>query len=466
MGTAKTIITPAAVTGTNAGAPQRVVILGAAGRDFHNFNVYFRDNPNYVVVAFTATQIPNIAGRQYPPTLAGPRYPHGIPIVSESELASLIATQQVDLAHFAYSDVSYKQVMQVGAKAMAAGAGYLWLSPRQTMLKARVPVIAVCASRTGAGKSQTSRRLAQLLQTMQQRVVIVRHPMPYGDLAAQAVQRFATLDDLDRYQVTIEEREDYEPHLQAGFVVYAGVDYERILRQAEQEADLIIWDGGNNDWPFFAPDLWLTVVDPHRADHALRYYPGEINVRLADVIVINKIDTASFEQVEATRRIAHDLNPTARIVDAASPVTVEDGEAIRGKRVLVVEDGPTITHGEMAYGAGWVAATRNGAAEIVDPRPYITGALAATFAKYPQIGPVLPAMGYGPAQIADLAATIAAVPADLVLVATPIDLRQVIALTKPTQRVRYELQEIGEPTLMTILRQFLAERGKLKEQTS
>jgi len=436
------------------------VILGAAGRDFHNFNVYFRDNPRYTVVAFTATQIPNIADRRYPPALAGPRYPQGIPIVSESELAHLIEAQQVDLAHFAYSDVRYEQVMHVGATAMAAGAGYLWLSPRQTMLKAKAPVIAVCASRTGAGKSQTSRRLAQILKTMQQRVVIVRHPMPYGDLAAQAVQRFATLDDLDRYQVTIEEREDYEPHIQAGFVVYAGVDYERILRQAEQEADILIWDGGNNDWPFFAPDLWLTVVDPHRADHALHYYPGEINVRMADVIVINKIDTASFEQIEATRRIARELNPTARVVDAASPVTVEDGEAIRGKRVLVVEDGPTITHGEMAYGAGWVAATRNGAAEIIDPRPYLASALTATFAQYPQIGPVLPAMGYGAAQIADLAATIAAVPADLVLVATPIDLRRVIALTKPAQRVRYELQEIGEPTLTTILRQFLAERGK------
>ena len=460
MDTPKIIATSAGVAGATAGLLQRVVILGAAGRDFHNFNVYFRDNPHYVVVAFTATQIPNIAGRRYPPVLAGPRYPQGIPIVHESELAHLIATEQVDLAHFAYSDVRYEQVMHIGAKAMAAGAGYLWLSPRQTMLKAKVPVIAVCASRTGAGKSQTSRRLAQILKNMQQRVVIVRHPMPYGDLAAQAVQRFATLDDLDRYQVTIEEREDYEPHIQAGFVVYAGVDYERILRQAEEEADIIIWDGGNNDWPFFAPHLWLTVVDPHRADHALHYHPGEINVRMADVIVINKIDTASFEQIEATRRIAYALNPTARIVDAASPVTVEDGEAIRGKRVLVVEDGPTITHGEMAYGAGWVAATRHGAAAIVDPRPYLTGALAATFATYPQIGPVLPAMGYGAAQIADLAATIAAVPADLVLVATPIDLRRVLTLTKPAQRVRYELQEIGEPTLTTILRQFLAERGK------
>lgn len=435
---------------------QRVLILGAAGRDFHTFNIYFRDNPQYLVIAFTATQIPNIEGRHYPPELAGPRYPQGIPIVRESELADLIQAQDIDLAVFAYSDVSYEQVMHIGAQAMAAGAGYLWLSPRQTMLKAAVPVIAVCASRTGAGKSQTSRRIAQLLHGMNKRVVVVRHPMPYGDLRAQAVQRFAGLDDLDRYGVTIEEREDYEPHIQAGFVVYAGVDYERILRQAEQEAELIIWDGGNNDWPFFAPDLWITVVDPHRADHALHYYPGEINVRMADVIVINKIDTASFDQIETARRIARALNPPARFVDAASPVTVEEAASIRGKRVLVVEDGPTITHGEMPYGAGWVAATRNGAAEIVDPRPYATGALAATFAKYSQIGPVLPAMGYGAAQMADLAATIQAVPADLVLVATPIDLRRVIPLEKPALRVRYELQEIGEPTLMTVLRQFLA----------
>ncbi len=435
---------------------QRVLILGAAGRDFHNFNVYFRDNPTYDVVAFTATQIPNIEGRRYPAELAGSRCPQGIPIASESELTDLIKTQQVDLAVFAYSDVSYAHVMQVGARAMAAGASYLWLSPRQTMLKANVPVIAVCATRTGAGKSQTSRRIAQILQTMNKRVVVVRHPMPYGDLHAQAVQRFATLADLDRAQVTVEEREDYEPHIEAGFVVYAGVDYARILRQAEQEAAIIIWDGGNNDWPFFAPDLWITVVDPHRADHATHYYPGEINVRMADVIVINKVDTASFEQIEASRRIAWELNPQARVVDAASPVTVAAGESIRGKRVLVIEDGPTITHGEMAYGAGWVAAVRHGAAEIVDPRPYATGSLVATFAKYPKIGPVLPAMGYGPAQIADLAATIQAVPADLVLVATPIDLRRVLKLDKPARRVRYELQEIGEPTLTTILYQFLA----------
>lgn len=434
---------------------QRVLILGAAGRDFHNFNVYFRDNPNYEVVAFTATQIPNIEGRRYPAELAGSRYPQGIPIENESELADLIMARHVDLVVFAYSDVSYEHVMQVGARAMAAGASYLWLSPRQTMLKANVPVIAVCATRTGAGKSQTSRRIAQILQAMNKRVVVVRHPMPYGDLRDQAVQRFATLADLDRYQVTIEEREDYEPHLQAGFVVYAGVDYARILRQAEQEAEIIIWDGGNNDWPFFAPDLWITVVDPHRADHATRYYPSEINVRMADVIVINKIDTASFEQIEATRRIAWELNPQARVVDAASPVSVDAGESIRGKRVLVVEDGPTITHGEMAYGAGWVAAVRHGAAEIVDPRPYASGSLVATFAKHPKIGPVLPAMGYGSAQIADLAATIQAVPADLVLVATPIDLRRAIELDKPALRVRYELQEIGEPTLTTILRQFL-----------
>lgn len=437
------------------GARQRVLILGAAGRDFHNFNVYFRDNPSYAVVAFTATQIPNITGRRYPPELAGAHYPDGIPIEDEVNLAALIQQYQVDLVAFCYSDVTYNHVMGVAARALVAGANYLLLGPRQTMLKSTLPVIAVCASRTGAGKSQTSRRLAQISRKLGRRVVIVRHPMPYGNLKEQAVQRFATLDDLDRYQVTIEEREDYEPHLEAGFVAYAGVDYAAILAQAEQEADIILWDGGNNDWAFFAPDLLITVVDPHRADHATRYYPGEINVRMANVIVINKVDTASFEQIEMARRLARELNPTAQFVDAASPVLVENGEQIRGKRILVVEDGPTLTHGEMAYGAGWVAAQRYGAAEIVDPRPYTVGTLATTFARYPQVGPVLPAMGYGAAQIADLAATIHNTPADLVLIATPMDLRRLLHLEKPALRVRYELQEIGEPTLEMILQAWL-----------
>lgn len=433
---------------------QRVVILGAAGRDFHNFNVFFRHNPEFEVVAFTATQIPNIEGRRYPPELAGPSYPQGIPIESERDLERIVGAQRVDLAVFCYSDVPYEHVMRVGARALAAGANYLMLSPAQTMLSASKPVVAVCASRTGAGKSQTSRRVVSILRSMGKRVVAVRHPMPYGDLAAQAVQRFASLADLDAHRVTIEEREEYEPHLQAGCVVYAGVDYERILRQAEREADVIIWDGGNNDAPFYRPDLLITVVDPHRADHMVRYYPGEINVIQAQVIVINKVDTASFEQVEATRQMTAALNPQAIVIDAASPIFVEQGEMMRGKRVLVIEDGPTLTHGEMAYGAGWVAARRFGAAEIVDPRPYAVGSLKETFARWSTTGAVLPAMGYGDAQVQELAATIRNTPADLALIATPIDLRHLIDFDRPALRVRYELQEIGEPTLEQVLQRF------------
>lgn len=434
---------------------QRVVILGAAGRDFHNFNVYFRNHPSFHVVAFTATQIPNIDGRRYPPELAGPAYPDGIPIVSEQELEQVVRDQQVDVAIFSYSDVTYEHVMRTGIRAMSAGANYMMLSPHQTMLVSTKPVVAVCASRTGAGKSQTSRRVVGVLRGQGKRVVAVRHPMPYGDLVKQAVQRFATMDDLDSHNVTIEEREEYEPHIQAGCVVYAGVDYEHILRQAEQEADVIIWDGGNNDGPFYRPDLLVTVVDPHRADHAIHYYPGELNVRLADVIVINKEDTASFEQIELVRKVATALNPTAVMIDAVSPISVENGELVRGKRVLVIEDGPTLTHGEMAYGAGWVAARRYGAAEIINPRPYAVGTLAATFAKWPTTGAVLPAMGYGEAQVADLQATIRNTPADVVLIATPIDLRHLIEFDRPALRVRYELQEIGQPTLDQVLRGFV-----------
>ncbi|UCF41224.1 MAG: GTPase [Gemmatimonadota bacterium] len=438
---------------------QRVVILGAAGRDFHNFNVHFRDNPDYEVVAFTATQIPDIEGRHYPPELAGSRYPQGIPIEPEEELDRLIQEQNVDLAVFSYSDVTHEHVMHVGSQAMAAGANYLLLGPRQTMLQARVPVVAVCAARTGAGKSQTSRRVAAILRETGKRVVVVRHPMPYGDLTAQAVQRFATFEDLDAHDVTIEEREEYEPHLRAGSVVYAGVDYERILRRAEQEADIVIWDGGNNDMPFYAPDLFIVVVDPLRPDHARRYHPGEINVRMADVVVVNKIGSASLENIEITRRVTAELNPTAMVIEAASPIFVDDGDAIRGKSVLVVEDGPTLTHGEMAYGAGWVAARRYGAAAIVDPRPYAVGSIRETFEKYPTTGNVLPAMGYGDAQMADLAETIRNAEADLVLVATPIDLRRLIELDKPALRVHYELQVIGEPTLQDVLTQFLQTVG-------
>ena len=434
---------------------QRVVILGAAGRDFHNFNTYFRDNPDFEVVAFTATQIPDIDGRRYPPELAGSSYPDGIPIEEEAGMERLIRDQKVDIAVFSYSDVSHEQVMHVGSRAMAAGADYMLLGPRHTMLDSKVPVVAVCAARTGAGKSQTSRRVAGILREMGKRVVAVRHPMPYGDLTKQAVQRFADFEDLDKHEVTIEEREEYEPHLRAGSVVYAGVDYERILRQAEQEADVVIWDGGNNDMPFYTPDLLIVVVDPHRPDHAARYHPGEVNVRMADVVVINKVGTAGLEGIETARRITMELNPDATIIEAASPIFVEDGAYIRGKRVLVIEDGPTVTHGEMPYGAGWVAARRYGAAEIVDPRPFAVGSIRDTFEKYPTTGPVLPAMGYGAKQTAELAETINTAPVDLVVVATPIDLRSLIEIDKPAVRVRYELQEIGEPTLADVLSKFV-----------
>lgn len=430
---------------------QRVLILGAAGRDFHNFNVYFRDNADYEVVAFTATQIPNIDDRRYPAELAGKRYPSGIPIESESELARLIGELEVDIAVFSYSDVPHERVMNIGSLVSAAGADFMLLGASRTMVKSKVSVVAVCAVRTGCGKSQTSRRVAAVLQALGKRVVLVRHPMPYGDLVKQAVQRFETYEDLEKHDVTIEEREEYEPHIAAGCVVYAGVDYERILREAEKEADIVIWDGGNNDTAFYVPDLLITVVDPHRADHALRYHPGETNVRMADVLVINKIDTADLEDVETARDIARKLNPKATIVEAASPLYVEDGSKILGKRVLVVEDGPTLTHGDMAYGAAWVAARKYGAAEIVDPRPYAVGSIKDTFEKYPTTGDVLPAMGYGEEQTRELAETIDKTPADLVLIGSPIDLRRLIEIKKPAQRVRYELQEIGEPTLETLL---------------
>jgi predicted GTPase len=435
---------------------RRVVILGAAGRDFHNFNVCFRDDPAYAVVAFTATQIPNIAGRVYPPALAGDQYPQGIPIEPEAKLERLVREQQVDTVVFSYSDVSYDHVMQVGARAMAAGADYWLLGPRQTMLRAEKPVVAVCAARTGAGKSQTSRRVVEILRAAGQRAIVVRHPMPYGDLARQAVQRFATPEDLDRAQVTVEEREEYELHIQAGTIVYAGIDYAAILEAAQAEADVLVWDGGNNDLPFFAPDLHITVVDPQRGDQADRYYPGEINLRMAHAVIVNKIDTAAWEAVERVYEKIWALNPTATVISAASPFFVEDPASIRGQRVLVVEDGPTLTHGDMAYGAGWLAARRYGATEVIDPRPYAVGALAQTYASYPHMGAILPAMGYGEDQLADLAATIRRTPADLVLIATPVDLRRLIEFPQPAQRVSYALQEIGEPTLQDVLSNFLA----------
>ncbi len=431
--------------------PIRTIIMGAAGRDFHNFNVYFRNNPDYEVVAFTATQIPDIEGRTYPPQLAGERYPNGIPIYSETELIRLIHEKQVDQVVFAYSDVPHEYVMHKASMALAAGADFRLMGLKSTQLASSKPVVSVCAVRTGSGKSQTSRKVARLLRAMGYRVAAIRHPMPYGDLTQQIVQRYAQYSDLDKYNCTIEEREEYEPHLEQGVIVYAGVDYERILRQAEQEVDIILWDGGNNDFPFYRSDYRIVVADPHRPGHELTYHPGETNARNADVFVINKVDSASAENVILVREHLRELNPSAVVIEAASPLFVDDPAAIRGKRVLVVEDGPTLTHGEMAYGAGWLAARRYGAAEIVDPRPYAIGSINATFAKYPNTGAVLPAMGYGAKQMQELEDTINAADADLVLIGTPIDLNRLIRINKPSQRVRYELQEIGRPTLEDLL---------------
>lgn len=429
----------------------KVIIMGAAGRDFHNFNVYFRGNPAYEVVAFTATQIPNIEDRIYPPELTGDSYPEGVPIYPESELNRLVTELDVDQVVFAYSDVSHAYVMDKAAQILAAGADFRLLGPKATLLESSLPVISICAVRTGAGKSQTSRRIADILRGQGKRVVTVRHPMPYGTLADQICQRFSSYEDLDRHNTTIEEREEYEPHIDRGGVVYAGVDFGVILREAEKEADVILWDGGNNDLPFYKPDLHIVVVDPHRPGHELTYYPGQANARMADVIVINKIDTADFENISTVRRNIRSINPTAVMVEAASPITVEDPKAIRGKKVLVVEDGPTLTHGGMSYGAGTVAAKRLGAAELVDPRPYAVGSIKEMFEKYPTIGPVLPAMGYDPRQVKELEKTINATPCDLVMVATPIDLRRVVQISKPCDRVRYDLQEIGQPTLADLL---------------
>jgi len=441
------------------GAARTVIILGAAGRDFHDFNVVYRADPRYRVLAFTAAQIPDIEGRRYPPELAGPLYPEGIPIVAEDDLERTVAeVGGVDEVVFAYSDVPHLHVMHEASRALAAGADYVLLGPRSTMLKSSRPVVAIGAVRTGAGKSQTTRHVATLLKELGRRVVVVRHPMPYGDLRAQVRQRYATHADLDRHEVTIEEREEYEPHLERGHVVYAGVDYEQILRAAEGEADVVLWDGGNNDFPFFRPDLFIVVVDPLRAGHETSYHPGETNLRLADVLVVNKVDSASEEQLATVRQSIERANPRATRIMARSLVTVEDPAAVRGKRVVVVEDGPTLTHGEMSYGAGVVAAQRFGASEIVDPRPYAVGSIRDTFARWPHLDRLIPAMGYGERQVAELEETINAVPADLVLVGTPIDLRRVMHLDKPSLRVRYELDEIGEPNLRGILERFVADR--------
>jgi len=426
--------------------------MGAAGRDFHNFNVFFRDNKAYDVVAFTATQIPNIEGRRYPAGLAGSLYPEGISIFPESDLERLIAELEVEQVIFAYSDVPHEYVMHKASEVLAAGADFRLMGMKNTQIKSTKPVVSVCAVRTGSGKSQTTRRVSLILRSLGFRVAAIRHPMPYGDLVAQKIQRFADYSDLDKQNCTIEEREEYEPHLDNGILVYAGVDYEAILRQAEQEVDIILWDGGNYDFPFYVSDLAIVVADPHRPGHEKSYHPGETNVRSADVFVINKVDTAEPENVMKVRETLQQLNPGAQVIEAASPLFVDQPDLIRGKRVLVIEDGPTLTHGEMAYGAGWVAARRYGACEIVDPRPFAVGSIISTYRKYPDTGPILPAMGYGDEMIHDLESTINNAPVDIVISATPIDLTRIIRVNKPMQRVRYELQEIGKPTLEDILK--------------
>src|SRR6059058_87527 len=442
-------------------ARTRVLIVGAAGRDFHNFNLVYRERPEYEVVAFTATQIPNIDGRRYPPELAGSLYPEGIPILPESALEQLVREHEIDWVVFAYSDVTHEHVMHIGSRALAAGASYHLISPAETMLVSTKPSVAICAVRTGSGKSQTTRHVARLFRENGKRVAVLRHPMPYGDLAAQAVQRFERYEDLEAADATIEEREEYEPHLAEGNLVFAGIEYERILRAAEQEADVILWDGGNNDTPFVKPDVHIVVVDPHRPGHELRYHPGETNLRMADVCVVNKIDSAPPEGVDAVLESIREHNPGARIVLAASPFVVEgDASAIAGKRVLAIEDGPTLTHGEMTYGAAVLAAKANGAAELIDPRSAAVGSIAETFRQYPHVGTLLPAMGYGKQQMDDLRATIEGSGAELVLIGTPIDLRRLIDFQVPALRITYRLQEVGEPTLADVLE----ERGLIGDK--
>ncbi len=433
----------------------KVIIMGAAGRDFHNFNTFFRDNEKYNVIAFTATQIPDIDGRKYPTELAGRLYPDGIKIYAEAELVELIQKFHVDEVIFSYSDVPYDYVMSHSAMVTDAGADFKLMSAKHTQIKSTKPVISVCAVRTGCGKSQTTRKIAKLLQNAGKKVVAIRHPMPYGNLLEQKVQRYAELSDLDKYKCTIEEREEYEPHIVSGTIIYAGVDYEAIIREAEKEADIILWDGGNNDLSFYKTDLLITIVDPHRAGDEIFYYPGEINLLAADVVLINKIETADPDDIQLVRDNIHDVNPTAKVIDGASPVFVDNYELIRDKRVLVVEDGPTLTHGEMEYGAGVIAAEKFGAAELVDPRPYTVGSITKTFEKYPGIGTLLPAMGYGDQQIKELEKTINNTDCDLVIIGTPIDLRKLITINKPALRVYYELEEIGKPDLQEVLSEYL-----------
>jgi predicted GTPase len=437
---------------------KNVIIIGAAGRDFHNFNTCYRDDENYNVVAFTATQIPDIDGRKYPKDLAGKLYPGGIPIYSEENLPALIRKLKVDECVFSYSDVPYQKVMAVSAIVNAAGANFMLLGPADTMIKSSRPVIAVGAVRTGCGKSQTSRRVIELLMEKGLKVVVVRHPMPYGNLVKQKVQRFAVIQDFEKHKCTIEEMEEYEPHVVRGNVIYAGVDYEAILRRAEKDpngCDVIIWDGGNNDFPFFKPDLMITVADPHRPGHELTYYPGEVTMRIADVVIINKVDTAPPEGIQTVRESIEKVNPGAIVIDGASPIRVDDPSVIKGKRVLVVEDGPTLTHGEMKIGAGVVAARKYGASQLVDPRPFTVGKLTTTFSKYPGIGTLLPAMGYGEEQLKDLEKTINNTDCDSVIIATPIDLNRIIKIKKPNTRVYYDLQEIGDPNLLQVINDFV-----------
>ncbi len=425
----------------------KVIIMGAAGRDFHNFNTFFRDNDHYDVVAFTATQIPDIEGRKYPAELAGKLYPAGIPIRAEEDLVHMIKKQSIDTVTFSYSDVSHEYVMHKASKVIAAGANFRLLGGKHTMIKSKVPVVAVCAVRTGCGKGGTTLRVVEILRNMGKRVVSIRHPMPYGDLVAQKVQRFSAIEDLKEHNCTIEEMEEYEPHIIRGNIVYAGVDYGQILEQAEKEADVIVWDGGNNDMPFYKPDIMITIVDPHRPGHEVKYHPGEANLCLADVVIINKIDTANYEDVSAVRESIRSVNPKAMVIDATLPIHVDDPAIIKDKRVLVIEDGPTLTHGGMQYGAGVIAAYKFNAAKLIDPRPYTVGSITETFEKYPEIGALLPAMGYGEQQMKDLEKTIAKTDAEAVIIGTPIDLRRVIRIYKPTVRVTYHLQAIGRPNL-------------------
>ncbi|MGB9630971.1 MAG: cyclic 2,3-diphosphoglycerate synthase [Candidatus Methanodesulfokora sp.] len=438
---------------------RRVVILGAAGRDFHNFNVFFRDNPDYKVVAFTAAQLPNIWGRKYPPELAGKLYPDGIPILPEEDLPEIIRRENIDLVVFSYSDVSHQYIMERAAIAQANGADFMLLGPKSTMIKSKKPVIAVTAVRTGAGKSPTSRRVSSILRSRGLKVVVVRHPMPYGDLREQVVQRFESLEDLERHKTTIEEREDYEPHIKMGNIVYAGVDYEKILRKAEEEADVILWDGGNNDFPFYKPDLWITVADPLRLGHELTYWPGSVNIRCADVVIVSKVDTADRNSIIKLMENIRSVNPRATIIEAAIPYSVMEPDLVIGKKVVVVEDGPTVTHGDMGYGAGYLVARKLGAREIVDPRPYAVGSIKETYMKYQHLREVLPAVGYGAQQMKELEETINRIPADSVILGTPTDLGRYLKLNKPTVHVKYELQEIGRPNLEDVIDEFLKKVG-------